>query len=321
MPLLKKSTLMVDLSHNEMLDFEDGEFSEFYTLIKGLNLHIKKNESSPLTSEILSKVDILLIANPINEYFSKKEVKTIIDFVRTGGRLFITSEYGSDFLQKTNLNDITKKHFGIYFEKNLLKENNNENENCSSILNIRQFEENEVTKNLRQIRFGGVCSLLLDKNAKPLIYANGSTWAEFYRESMEKWEKEEDNSEPYVIAAYTEYGKGKVITLGDIDILSDIPNIGITTLDNKTLIQNIFAWLMEPNDDKDAIFWTLNQMGDIQNQMKLMNQKILNLIESISFLEDRVSHLEQKYALLADKVSRQENKKETKQNKNFTLVK
>lgn len=299
---------------------EGDDFSEFYRLLKSLNLKVEKNESSSLTNKLLGTVDILVIANPINEYFSTKEIKNITDFVRTGGRVFFISEYGSDFLQKTNLNDITKKHFGIYFEKNLLKENNRENENCSSLLNIRQFEENKITKNLRQIRIGGACSLLLDKNAKPLIYANGSTWAEFYRESVGKWKKE-DHTEPYVIAAYTEYGKGKVIAFGDIDILSDIANIGLTTLDNKTLIHNIFNWLMEPNDDEDAMFWTLNQMGDIQDQMKLMNRKIQNIIESISFLEDRVSRLEQNYALLADKVSQQETKNDSIGEKNLPIVK
>ena len=320
MPLLKKSTLLIDLKHNEMLDFEEGEFSEFHKILQSQSLNIEINEDSDLSSELLNKADMLIIANPINEYFSTLEVKNITDFVRTGGRLLIISEYGADFLQKTNLNDITQKHFGIYFEKNILKEDSKKNENCSSILNINQFEENEITKKLRQIRIGGSCSLLLNKHAKPLLYANGSTWAEFYQESTGKWKKEE-HEEPYVIAAYNEYGKGKVLTMGDIDIFSDIQNIGVTTLDNKRLIQNIFEWLLKPNNDKDAVSWTLNQMGEMQNQMKLMNRKIQNIIESISFLEDRVSRLEQNYALLADKVSQKKEMKESLREKNISLIK
>ncbi|GAH25157.1 unnamed protein product, partial [marine sediment metagenome] len=63
-------------------------------------------------------VDVLVLGNPIDDYFSNIEIKDIVNFVRTGGNLILISEYGADYLQKTNLNDIAP-NFGILFEKNI----------------------------------------------------------------------------------------------------------------------------------------------------------------------------------------------------------
>ena len=82
--------------------------------------------------------------------------------------ILVLSEYGSDYLQKTNLNDIAGK-FGIIFEKNLVKEVNKANQNFISTLHIHNFLKNQITKHLREIKIGGSCSLFLNKGAKPLL--------------------------------------------------------------------------------------------------------------------------------------------------------
>ena len=294
MPFLKKTTTLIDLSHNEMLHIEEDEFSEFFKLLQRLNIKIKKNENRDLSPELLQDIDILIIGNPIDDYFSNIEIKAIIDFVRIGGNLLILSEYGADYLQKTNLNDISSTHFGIYFQKNLIKELNSVNQNCTSIVHIQRFNNKQIGNGLREVLIGGTCSLLLSKDAKPFLFTSKkNVWSEKYNSSNEEWVREEEEEEQ-IIGAYTEYGQGRVVALGDIDIFTNDSNIGLNQLDNQLLITNTLKWLIEPVKEPDLMKFTLNQLGEIQNDMKNINKKIDNIIETMTILEKRISDIEQK---------------------------
>lgn len=297
MPLLKKANILFDLSHNEMLDIEEDEFSEFFKLLQRLSVKIKKNNNRNLSKELLQDVDILILGNPIDDYFTNIEIKAIVDFVRIGGNLLILSEYGADFLQKTNLNDISGTNFGIYFQKNLIKELNSVNHNCTSIVHIQRFENKQIANGVREVIIGGSCSLLLSRNAKPLLITNNkNVWSEKYNSANEEWIREEE--EQQIIGAYSEYGQGKIVALGDIDIFTNNSNIGLNQLDNQLLINNILKWLIEPVKEPELIKFTLNQLGEIQNDIKNINKKIDNIIETMTILEKRISDVEQKSKLL-----------------------
>lgn len=298
MPFLKKTTTLIDLSHNEMLNIEEEEFSEFFKLLQRFNTKITKNENRDLSQELLQDIDILIIGNPIDDYFSNIEIKAIVDFVRIGGNLLILSEYGADYLQKTNLNDISGTHFGIYFQKNLIKELNSVNHNSTSIVQIQRFNNKQIGNGLREVIIGGACSLSLSRDAKPLLLTNKkNVWSEKYNSSNEKWIREEEEEEK-IVGAYTEYGQGRVVALGDIDIFTNDSNIGLNQLDNQLLITNIFKWLIEPVKEPELMKFTLNQLGEIQNEMKSINKKIDNIIESMTILEKRISVIEQKSNVL-----------------------
>jgi len=289
---MPKKTVLIDLSHNEMLNIHEDEFSEFLELLKPLNLKIRTNENKNITEKQLQNIDILIIGNPIDNYFSSIEIKSIIDFVREGGNLLLISEYGADYLQKTNLNDISGKYFGIYFQKNIVKKYNKINQNCDSILTIQDFKDHITTNQLRDIILGGSCSLLINKNSEPLFYSKES-WTEVYNDLEKKWAKDEDNQQQ-ILGAYTEYGRGKVVALGDIDIFSNDPNIGLNLFDNRKFILNIFNWFTtDPAKDNDVLGWVLNQLGGLQNEIKEINNKINNIIETSTVLEKRISMLEE----------------------------
>ena len=167
------------------------------------------------------------------------------------------SEYGSDFLQKTNLNDLLGTKFGIFFEKNIIKGILDENQNCSSIISIQEFENNQITNQLREIVMGGTCSFLLNRLANPLLVLKGDTfWTEEYNSVTEKWVREKplSSKKNKIIAAYREYGRGKIIALGDIDIFTNDLNIGINKKDNRKFITNMFNWLIEPIKDSSVRF-------------------------------------------------------------------
>ncbi|TFG22930.1 MAG: hypothetical protein EU529_09095 [Promethearchaeota archaeon] len=288
---MPKKVVLFEQSHSEMLSIKDQDFSEFINLLKSLTLKIITNENKNLTNQQLQRVDILVIGNPIDDYFSNIEIKNIINFVRDGGRLLLISEYGGDYLQKTNLNDITGKNFGIYFQKNIVKQNNSINQNCSSIISIQNFQKHQITKQLREIVISGTCSLLLKKESNPLLYLNES-WTEIYNGSNEQWSKENENMKQ-IISASAEYGRGKVVAIGDIDIFSNDSNIGLNCLDNRKFVLNLISWLLEPVKESDVTLWALNQLGTIQIELKRVNNKINNIIETMTILEHRISALEE----------------------------
>ena len=63
-------TILFDLSHNEMLNIYEDDFSDFLFLLEQANLIIKVNDNNELTSKVLQNIDILVIGNPIDDYFS-----------------------------------------------------------------------------------------------------------------------------------------------------------------------------------------------------------------------------------------------------------
>ena len=274
-----------------MLTLED-DFSDFLNLLQNLNLKIKKNENKDLTRKFLEDIDVLVLGNPIDDYFSNIEIKDIVNYVRVGGNLMLVSEYGADFLQKTNLNELAT-NFGFFFEKNLIKEQNSHNQNCSSILHIQKFPSNDIVNGLREVIIGGACSLFLKKGAKPLLQTSEKNiWSEIYNNTSEEWTK--DKEQQHTLAAYTNFGQGKVIALGDIDIFCSDDNIGINSLDNQKFLQNVINWLTGPVKRPDVMSFILDQIGELQNGVKELQNTINNIIETMSILETRISYLEEK---------------------------
>lgn len=288
---MQRKTILFDLNHSEMLTLDD-EFSDFLKLLQNLNLKIKKNENKDLTKKVLEDVDVLVLGNPIDDYFSNIEIKDIVNYVRVGGNLMLVSEYGADFLQKTNLNELAT-NFGFYFEKNLIKEQNSHNQNCSSIIHIQKFPSNDIVNGLREVIIGGACSLFLKKGAKPLLQTSvNNIWSEVYNNTSEEWTK--DKEQQHTLAAYSNFGQGKVIALGDIDIFCSDDNIGINSLDNQKFLQNVINWLIEPVKRPDVMSFILDQLGELQNGVKEIQNTINNIIETMSILETRISYLEDK---------------------------
>ena len=289
-------TILFDLSHNEMLNIYEDDYSDFLFLLEQANLITKVNENQEITSKLLQNIDILVLGNPIDDYFSTIEIKNICDFVRSGGNVLLISEYGADYLQKTNLNDFSGMHFGIFFEKNLIKELNHVNKNRSNILHIKKFQNHDITKGLREIIIGGSCSLFLNKKAKPLFFTDEQdVWSEIYNNTTGKWIKDKEQGQ--IIAAFTEYGKGKVVAIGDIDLFTNEKNIGINSLDNSIFARNLINYLTEPVKESNVISFLLTQLGETQSDVRELTRTMNNIIETLTILEKRLTYLEEKASI------------------------
>ena len=69
-----RKTILLDLCHNEMLNLEEDDFLNFSNLLERLNLKVKKNENRNLINKVLENIDLLIIGNPIDDYFSNIEI-------------------------------------------------------------------------------------------------------------------------------------------------------------------------------------------------------------------------------------------------------
>ena len=103
-----------------------------------------------------------------------------------------------------------------------------------------------------------------------------------------------DKEQGQIIAAFTEYGKGKVVAIGDIDIFTNEKNIGINSLDNSIFIRNLINYLTEPVKESNVISFLLTQLGETQNDVRELTKTMNNIIETLTILEKRLTYLEEK---------------------------
>ena len=60
---MQKRTLLFDTNHNEMLNIEDNDFSNFLALLNQIDVNVRKNENEQLNLENLKEIDLLVIGN------------------------------------------------------------------------------------------------------------------------------------------------------------------------------------------------------------------------------------------------------------------
>ena len=136
-------------------------------------------------------------------------------------------------------------------------------------------------------------SIFLNKGSRALIETSEkNVWPEIFNSSKEQWVKEKEQKQ--ILAACTEYGQGKILAFGDIDIFTNDSKIGINAFDNQQYLQNTIDWLVLEVKEPNVMKFTLNQLGELQNEVKEISNTINNIIETITILEKRISNLEQR---------------------------
>ncbi|TFG21009.1 MAG: hypothetical protein EU530_01585 [Promethearchaeota archaeon] len=300
MPKAKNLRILFDYAHNEIINLEDNEYHPFRNLLKSMECVIGFNHQSRITQDILQNIDLLVIGCPVESYFVSQEIGTIVDWVSSGGNLLVMSEVG--VLQKTNLNDLMKQ-FGLYFENTTLRSKTNTETN--SIVLITDIVDHAITKNVKKVMVGG-CSTIRTVKAKgsmDVCLSGEDTWVEVYDEINSKWVKNSDVHVPVVSISI--YGQGRIAAFGDVDMFSSNPLFGLTSLDNKQLIQNLIMWFHTPVRSGATIDWLLTQFSQMREDILDIGNKFDNLVTTARILEDRISQIEERqeiFQLELDKV-------------------
>lgn len=183
--------------------------------------------------------------------FSPEEIELIIDFVETGGSLFVISDHTNVYRHAERINPFLKP-MGIEVMYHTTVDRAPEySVSGGGWLMSFDFADHPVTEDVEMISFktGGPL-----KTEHGVAFSSERSYADFWDESHDAgfygdW-RQGDNQElepsgPLTIVAAAEFGRGRVAVVGDQNIFGDgWLHFG----DNFELATNIFEWLAFQED-------------------------------------------------------------------------
>ena len=143
----------------------------------------------------LEPYEILVIARPSNSTFLNTEIDEVRNFVKEGKGLFLLHDEPGDYGNKTNLNDISKKKFGIEFDEGLIGGCDDFKSGKLTRPIIHRFTKHPITKGVEKIWYWG-CGVT---GGTPIANANVC---------------EKGITKNTAVIAATKCGSGKVVCIG-----------------------------------------------------------------------------------------------------------
>ena len=212
-------------------DIINCSFEEIANMLINKKHNVGRNTINPIIHQTLENTDILTIAHPVDNkvisavegspIFSDSEIKSIVNWVDNGGLLFVIYEHSVD-KWGSNINELIS-NFGIQFNDDCLVDHiYNERHPTTVILDIAD-DTHPILNGIDKIAYYAGCTLSLSKNAYGVLYSSKTAIPAHTP-----------------IIGVSEYGKGKVVCIGDGDLFDPIR---IKEYDNKKLIINLYDWL------------------------------------------------------------------------------
>lgn len=307
----------LDYSHNNMLSLEAPSYADFTQFLFNSGYKLGKIEAG-FSSEKLGNYDVIIMSTPKNVNLSPKEIETLEDFVRNGGSLLIMGARGGDYLNRTNINELTR-NFGFKFASDEISDSVTY-VNLQKRPLLQNFKPHFITEQIKKIVLSNPCSIevldfLEEKNIKIEMIVKGglNCWRNLF--DGKEWIEQDCPKIPLMVAV--EYFKGKVVALGTLSILSSLGReYGFSAFDNDLIIANILRWLTTDIEMEgkaitidlqlDLFHWASSviKAGDWENFSDLINgslkyfkdnyNKILKEVEIVKKdrLEKKKEHLE-----------------------------
>ncbi|MHA1584421.1 MAG: hypothetical protein ACTSVU_08955 [Promethearchaeota archaeon] len=287
-------SILVDLSHNNIVSPDDPDFNQFFQLINNYQYQIQYiHPNEHISEEILSKYQIFLIGDPQNSQISDEEINLILNYVKNGGSLLVFTHYGGDFLQNTNLNSLISK-FGIQSENNLIRTNQEFSYSSTPIHFLSPHID--FIQHVSRIRMPGACALKISDSAEILCQANRTAEIQYFDE---KNKIPLQNEESLISGAFANFGIGKVVVLGSPDFLISETHLGINTFDNREFILQVLSWLYPNLISQDPInsissLSPINskQLAIFSSQIQKLTKEIGEIHHSMENFEFRIRNLE-----------------------------
>ena len=199
-----KAIVGLDYSHSNLLNLETSSFGEFTQFLITSGYSIVKIESGFNSLNDLKRYKVIILSTPKNVTLKPSEIKTLVDYVKNGGNLLITSSSGGDYRNKTNLNDLTR-NFGFEFVPDEINDSVNY-VNLQKRPLITKFKPHVITEQIKKIVFSSSCSTLIldfledDKNTKifGLLQSGLNSWHKIY--DGNDWVEEDSPKIPLLVA-------------------------------------------------------------------------------------------------------------------------
>ncbi len=219
-----------DRTHDEIFSpVGDGpmDYSTFYEVLKELGGEPFLN-SSGVTQDVLSRVDLYVIAGPAKE-FSHAEFQPLSKYVYEGGNLLVLMHISSPVARLTEV-------FGIIVSNFVIAEDAVQIGGKAQDFYVTRFKEHPVTKGLKKVAVFGTWGLMTEGRATVLASTSEKAWADLNRNHRF------DDGEPvavFGIIAVSDFGLGKVLVVADDSLFA---NGSIGEADNMAHVRNIIGW-------------------------------------------------------------------------------
>ncbi|MHA1195721.1 MAG: hypothetical protein ACTSRH_06985 [Promethearchaeota archaeon] len=240
-------TIGLDQSHNNMLTLEASSYSEFTHFLFASGYKIVRIENGFLDKEKLNDYSLIIISTPTNAKLKEEEINNLEEYVKNGGSLLIVSSRGGDIVNRTNLNELTRK-FSFEFSADEIFDSVNYI-NLQKRPIIDNFKPHSITEQITKIVFSNACSINvleladIDENIKLDVLARGGLYC--WRKVYEKGDWIEEDSPKIPLMVAVKYHEGKVVGFGSLSIFSSLgTEYGFSVFDNNIIIASILSWLI-----------------------------------------------------------------------------
>lgn len=225
--------------HNEKLVIEQVQHEGLVDMLFRSGYRLGKIETW-VSWQKLCDYQVLVIGSPQEGLLEESEIKAIIEFVNSGGSLFLISDEGGDAKARSNLNEVAK-HFGFTFTPGIIVDTVDYSEKQEYVrprITARHF----ITREVAQIVFASGCDIEIQDESLTVLAASGPNAMRNPWKDGEWGEAEPAPDRPLIIVK--RHGQGKVVACGNFSIITSISKTyGLFAADNFTLVGNIFAWL------------------------------------------------------------------------------
>jgi hypothetical protein len=253
----KGSAVKVDAVHNNFHTL-DNRYAPFGKLLTNDGYRLASN-AELVTKTALSECRIFVISNPLDSSnigrwqlptpsaFSPAEIATINDWVKNGGRLLLIA----DHMPFAGAAQDLAQSFGFEFFNCFAFDNRHRNVERFYKGN-KTLLENEITQCVDTLVTFTGSAFKIPKGAKPILALKNYAVIS----PQVAWQFEENtptvSSEGFFQGAYTDYGKGKIVVMGEAAMFTAQfagPNRNPTGFNrpearqNNQLLLNIIHWL------------------------------------------------------------------------------
>jgi len=236
----------LDYSHNGMLSLEASSYTDFTQFLFTSAYKLGKIEAGFHSLEKVKNYNAIVMSIPKNINLAPKEIEVLEEYVRTGGSLLIIGSQGGEYINRTNINELTRK-FGFEFITDEINDSVNY-VNLQKRPLLADFTPHYITQNLKKIVLSSACSLgtlkipKKEKNVKVEVLVRGGLNCWRKRFDGKDWIEEDCPKVPLLLTS--EYYNGQVVSFGTLSIFSSLGReYGFSAFDNDIIIANILRWL------------------------------------------------------------------------------
>lgn len=261
----KDSVILVDEIHSRwestLIDFDkeiQGVFAEnsYHSFIDWLSRYypcsvvtdqdlkvpldrVKTIHARKLSKGLLKK-DVILILKCVTEEFKDEEIKTVVEFVKKGGSVFLIGDHTDVYFMNSNLNKLAT-HFGMKFEQNSVYMI----DGGWIVTDKNDYIRHPLTQALDKFIWATGDSLNLIYPAYPVVFSPVASFADygnyfkdyfFGNGMLDAY----DIYGSYAVIGAAEIGKGRVVAFTDSTCFN---NYLMFTAGRRELLQGVMQWL------------------------------------------------------------------------------